>query len=767
MKSLHLLILITALEGFAEARAVPVSGQLRESPSSNVIAGARVTLFTPDLRFFREQRSDGSGNFKFDYIGAGNYRIGIAAIGYEYQESAVTVSNVPVSDDFLLITETNGGRWTIVGDTEPELLDGSGSGSLLPTGEVFFCHNTEEPIVFDPVAALKWFPPDSGAPQGCHMVTMSTGGGLFFVGGSAGGNPLDPVLKRVRAYWRSTNAWPAPLAPMNVGRWYAGLCRLPDERLLVMGGELDNPSYGRTNGCEIYNPVSNTWTITGSFSLPTEIAPAVLLYTGEVLKTWREPELYNVTTGAWRFAASMIQGRQGAAGGDHADHEFVHLPDGRVMACGIAPLVTNAATRFVEFYNPSNNTWSLGPNPSAIRNRPEALILPDGRVLSFGGQYSGPSPAPVPTANAGNIPDCTKVADLYDVSSNAWRPMADMNRFIHYHNVTVLVPDGRVIATGGAGLTTARSFAGDDSSIEAFEPPYLFRGVRPRIDSLSTTELVAGSNFTLRVSFTEAITKLVLVSARATSHWVDGGPQRFLPLEFTQNGSTIQAAIPADPVRALAGYYILFALVDDIPSVGKIVRITPLPATRPVLPNVSITSSDSTASEAGGNFASFTVTRTGITNAPLLVNYQMTGTAVNGADFNLISNFVVIPAGAFSNNVVLTPINDVFAEGTESFSISITNTSYYNAGPQTNVTITLLDNDASPPPLSLQLVSPSSGKYEVTLTGAATQPYVVESSTDLSGWQPLTTLIDEAGTVRLTEMIGTNSPQLFFRARPE
>ena len=48
--------------------------------------------------------------------------------------------------------------------------------------------------------------------------------------------------------------------------------------------------------------------------------------------------------------------------------------------------------------------------------------------------------------------------------------------------VTVLVPDGRVINTGGAGLTSNRSFAGDDSSIEAFEPPYLFRGVRPRID---------------------------------------------------------------------------------------------------------------------------------------------------------------------------------------------------------------------------------------------------------------------------------------------
>ena len=63
-------------------------------------------------------------------------------------------------------------------------------------------------------------------------------------------------------------------------------------RLLILGGELNNPGYGRTNGCEIYDPRSNSWTNTGSFNLPTEIPPAILLYTGEMLKTWPYPELY-------------------------------------------------------------------------------------------------------------------------------------------------------------------------------------------------------------------------------------------------------------------------------------------------------------------------------------------------------------------------------------------------------------------------------------------------------------------------------------------
>jgi hypothetical protein len=761
MKFPHLLALGGALGWTLSTQAVPIAGQIRDA-SSNAIATARVTLFTSELRYFRETRTDVAGAFEFKYVAAGTYRLGLAASGYEYREISVSVSNAPVAISFSLVAETNGGRWTIVGNTEPELLDGSGSGSLLPSGEVLFCHNTEEPIAFDPVSAVKWYPPDSGTAQGCHMVTVNTDGGLLFVGGSMGGNPLDPVVKFAKTYWRSTNAW-VRNADMNVARWYAGLCRLPDERLLVLGGELDNPSYGRTNGCEIYNSLSNSWTITGSFNLPTEIPPALLLFTGEVLKTWRYPELYSVSNGTWRPAPNMIQPRLGASGGDHADHEIVFLPDGRVMAVGIAPLSSNADPRFVEFYNPTNNAWTLGPNPRALRNRPEALILPDGRVLSFGGQYSGNNPPPVPLANAGTIPNCTKVADLFDPASNSWRPLADMNRFIHYHNVAVLVPDGRVIATGGAGLTSNSSFAGDDASIEAFEPPYLFRGVRPRLDWLSTTELVPGSNFNLRVSLTEAVSRLVLVSARATTHWVDGGAQRFLSLDFVQNRADIQATIPADPVEALAGYYILFALVDDIPSVGRIIRITPALAPRPPLPSVSLSSADSTAAEPGSNIATFTLTRSGPTSTPMPVNYTIGGTAVNGDDYDALLNFVLIPTGDSSATVTVTPSDDALAEGAETISISIDSTAAYSAGATTNVVITLTDNEPSPPDLRLTLNTPNSSRYALTVSGAASGVADVETSNNFTDWEFLTSIVNATGTNRLVEAIATNA--LFFRAR--
>lgn len=122
--------------------ASEVSGQVADISSGNPIAGARVTLFTPGLQVFREARTTTNGTFAFNIVALGDYRMGVAALGHEYQESNANVTGLVASVNFALRAETNGGRWTIVGNTEPELFDGSGSGSLLPNGDVFFFATT-------------------------------------------------------------------------------------------------------------------------------------------------------------------------------------------------------------------------------------------------------------------------------------------------------------------------------------------------------------------------------------------------------------------------------------------------------------------------------------------------------------------------------------------------------------------------------------------------------------------------------------------------
>ena len=61
----------------------------------------------------------------------------------------------------------------------------------------------------------------------------------------------------------------------------------------------------------------------------------------------------------------------------------------------------------------------------------------------------------------------------------------------------------------------------------------------------------------------------------ATTHFQDSGNGRFLELEFTQDGAEVTARVPDEPNLAVYGYYTLLAMVDDIPSIGQMVRIGP------------------------------------------------------------------------------------------------------------------------------------------------------------------------------------------------
>ena len=223
----------------------------------------------------------------------------------------------------------------------------------------------------------------------------------------------------------------------------------------------------------------------------------------------------------------------------------------------------------VELYNPLTETWSRGATTAVTRSQTEVVLLPTGKVLCAGGKLEDDNHQ-VPTNAWGQ----TKLADLYDPVADRWQRMADMVHFREYHAVTVLVPDGRVVTTAGTGGPAQPGISND---VEAFEPPYLFRGVRPRIDTISTIALERGTPFTMTVSRTEAVTSVMLIGTMAVTHWVDGGIPRLLSLPFMQKGATVSVDVPIDPIAAPAGYYIVFALVDDIPSEGVIVRVLGAP----------------------------------------------------------------------------------------------------------------------------------------------------------------------------------------------
>jgi hypothetical protein len=65
----------------------------------------------------------------------------------------------------------------------------------------------------------------------------------------------------------------------------------------------------------------------------------------------------------------------------------------------------------------------------------------------------------------------------------------------------------------------------------------------------------------------------VLIGTPTTTHWIDGGIPRRLALSVSQQGSTVTATLPANPNTLPLGYYMMFAMVDDIPSVARIINV--------------------------------------------------------------------------------------------------------------------------------------------------------------------------------------------------
>lgn len=545
---------------YGGAGAATLNGTVRESGGAQAaIAGARVTLFSTDLTTFHEVRSDAGGNYVVPDVAPGTYRTGASFPRFAYSEVPVTVGASDAIVDFLLGPDIHPGRWSVIGDTAPEEFGASNSGTLQTDGKVIFCHDTLDPVVFDPETGAKTFPPSSPSWQGGHMTTLLSDGAVLFVGGQNSGDFRDAV-KTVKNWNPSTQAWTV-MADLNQERWYPGLARLADGALLSCGGG-QRPNAQRTPTCELFDPDTRTWTPTDSLDQPTEYPPAVLLENGDVLLTWYPPQLFDTGTRTWSLTGNFVQTDRNFP--DHSDHSVVLLPDGRVMAVG-THIGTNPNPSMVEFYDPSSGAWSLGPSPQTIRSRPEVALLPGGWVLTAGGKKEDADPVPV------NPWGQVKLSDIYDPYRSAWRRGADLVLAREYHATTLLVPDGRVITTGGTGEPGNPP---NESSVEAYEPPYLFRGVRPRIETLASTRLCSGGSAQMSVSRTSAVTDVILIGTSSVTHWMDAGIPRHRSLAFSQTDSNVFFDIPGNDVAAPQGWYLLFAMVDDIPSEGRVVHLT-------------------------------------------------------------------------------------------------------------------------------------------------------------------------------------------------
>lgn len=109
-------------------------------------------------------------------------------------------------------------------------------------------------------------------------------------------------------------------------------------------------------------------------------------------------------------------------------------------------------------------------------------------------------------------------------------------------------------------------------------------------------------------------------------------------------------------------------------------------------PELRITATDSAAGEANANGGLFSVTAIPAPKADLAVAFTVTGTATQGTDYAALPSTLVLPAGATSVGLAVSPIDDAVKEGAETVVVTLTATAGYTVG-TSGATVSLADND--------------------------------------------------------------------------
>ena len=127
---------------------------------------------------------------------------------------------------------------------------------------------------------------------------------------------------------------------------------------------------------------------------------------------------------------------------------------------------------------------------------------------------------------------------------------------------------------GGQSVTWEPPDPEEEMRLEVFNPPYLFKGVRPVIGEV-VTEWKYGQTITIASPQAGTLRWVSLIKNGVTTHSFDSG-QRLVDLTIvSQAQGMIRATITPNPNLAPPGWYMLFITdTNGVPSIAKWVRLS-------------------------------------------------------------------------------------------------------------------------------------------------------------------------------------------------
>jgi hypothetical protein len=326
---------------------------------------------------------------------------------------------------------------------------------------------------------------------------------------------------------------------------------------------------------EVYDPSTNAWQnytnapFCWDHSYPLNfVVPGGSGANGRLLTVGHEPQSHWLDLPApGQLPSQGWQTLSGLTTGFQVESAVQYRP-GKILAVSGATGVTKTldATNLAA-------GWQATSNSLESRYDPNLVLLANGTVLALGGAKDH--------AEIGQPAEPVQDAQLWEPAAGggpgAWttpNELADQPSIRAYHATAVLLPDGRVLCSGG-------EHAVDKYRAEVYCPPYLYKtgtsqlAARPVITE-SPVAIKPGQTFRLMVN-TPWVTAVNLLRPGATTHAFDQN-QRFVPLSFVWAGNgCLQVTAPPSLDHAPVGDYLLFVLGSadrsDVPSLAKWIRV--------------------------------------------------------------------------------------------------------------------------------------------------------------------------------------------------
>lgn len=373
----------------------------------------------------------------------------------------------------------------------------------------------------------------------------------------APGGELDDV-------WQLKQNYPDPnLEPV----WVKDPSPLPDGPRASLRAVVD-PRYVRSSAPELFFPSVDFWLSmsTARFYMPLYphmflLPSGKILYTGPSFYTY----LLNIESGQWEQPAwSFSTFRGGTA---------VQYRPGKILKSGDNGLTSVPTSAVIDLTGEEGAAqWREVSQNSLMVPRVEhnMTILPTGEVLVTGGlkQRIDISTA-VRQAQIWN-PNTETWTDSLLLAPDP------CNR--DYHSTALLLPDGRILSGGGDLKMTPQDTTRLTATIYWPPYLFDDNGnvaIKPVID-LAPEEISYGQRFLVDSDDAPRITSVVLMRPGDVTHAFNQ-EQRYVPLPYSVDAGSNKLVVdaPAHFNLAPVGHYLLFIVdQDSVPSIGRWIKLT-------------------------------------------------------------------------------------------------------------------------------------------------------------------------------------------------